>query len=93
MDKGHLKLIPLYKEFSDVIYGCPSWIDPSISLEAERYTLGLKVLSANHAPLSQEFLKKGCPHSLRGKIWAQVLGCELTEKDLSYQKDLIQAKI
>ena len=52
----------------------PSLEDPSMTLEAERYALGLKVLTANHAPLSQEFLKKGCPHSLRGKIWAQVLG-------------------
>ena len=31
-----------------------------------------KVIAANHAPLSQEFLKRGCPHSLRGRIWAQV---------------------
>lgn len=46
----------------------PSLEDPSITLEAERYALGLKVLAANHAPLSQEFLKKGCPHSLRGNI-------------------------
>ena len=73
--------------------GCPSLEDPSITLEAERYALGLKVLSANHAPLSQEFLKKGCPHSLRGKIWAQVLGCDATEKDMSYHKTLIQAVI
>ena len=40
----------------------PSLEDPSMTLEAERYALGLKVLTANHAPLSQEFLKKGCPH-------------------------------
>ena len=73
--------------------GCPSLEDPSITLEAERYALGLKVLSANHAPLSQEFLKKGCPHSLRGKIWAQVLGCDATDKDMSYHKTLIQAVI
>ena len=71
----------------------PSLEDPSITLEAERYTLGLKVLTANHAPLSQEYLKKGCPHSLRGKIWAQVLGCEMSEKDMAFQKDLIQAVI
>ena len=44
----------------------PSLEDPSMTLAAERYALGLKVLTANHAPLSQEFLKKGCPHSLRG---------------------------
>ena len=50
-------------------------------------------MSANHAPLSQEFLKKGCPHSLRGKIWAQVLGCDITEKDAEYHKGLIEAVI
>ena len=71
----------------------PSLEDPSITLEAERYTLGLKVLTANNAPLSQEFLKKGCPHSLRGKIWAQVLGCEITDKDNEYHKTLCQAVI
>ena len=40
-----------------------------------RYILGRKVLASNHAPLSQEFLKKGAPNSLRGRLWAQVLGC------------------
>lgn len=32
------------------------------------------VIESNHAPMAQEFLKKGCPRSLRGQIWAQVLG-------------------
>jgi hypothetical protein len=31
----------------------------------ERYHLGLKVLDMDHAPLSQEFLKRGCPHRKR----------------------------
>ena len=39
--------------------------------------MGGKVLASNHAPLSQEFLKKGAPNSLRGKLWAQVLGCAI----------------
>ena len=34
-------------------------------------------MASNHAPLSQEFLKKGAPNSLRGKLWAQVLGCAI----------------
>lgn len=53
----------------------PSVEDPTSTLEMERFNLGRKVLAANHAPLSQEFLKKGAPHSLRGKLWSQVLGC------------------
>ena len=35
------------------------------------------MLASNHAPLTQEFLKKGAPNSLRGKLWAQVLGCSI----------------
>ena len=37
----------------------PSVEDPTSTLEMERFNLGRKVLAANHAPLSQEFLKKG----------------------------------
>ena len=37
----------------------PSLEDPSSTLENERFALGRKVLAANHAPMSQEFLKKG----------------------------------
>jgi len=43
------------------------------AFERERYVLGQKVILANHAPLSQEFLKRGAPHSLRGRLWAQVI--------------------
>ena len=32
----------------------------------------MQVLDMDHAPLSQEYLKRGCPHSLRGCVWAQV---------------------
>ena len=35
------------------------------------------MLASNHAPLTQEFLKKGAPNSLRGRLWAQVLGCAI----------------
>ena len=52
--------------------GAPSGDDPGLSLEQERYQLGVKVLDMDHAPLSQEYLKRGCPHSLRGCVWAQV---------------------
>jgi hypothetical protein len=33
----------------------------------------------NNAPVAQEYLKKGCPRSLRGKMWAKVLGSEIKE--------------
>ena len=52
--------------------GAPSGDDPSLTLEQERYQLGVKVLDMDHAPLSQEYLKRGCPHSIRGSVWAQV---------------------
>ena len=64
----------------DLIFRMASLEDPTITLEMERYNLGQKVLVANHAPLSQEFLKRGSPHSLRGKLWGQVLGCDVGEK-------------
>lgn len=47
------------------------------TLEAERTSQGEKVLQENHAPLAQEFLKRGSPRCLRSKLWAQVLGSEL----------------
>ena len=53
----------------------PSLEESTMTLEMERFNLGRKVLAASNAPLSQEFLKKGSPHSLRGKLWSQVLGC------------------
>ena len=37
------------------------------------------VLTANHAPLSQEYAKKGCPVSLRAELWCQILGVDLDE--------------
>ena len=38
---------------SDVSPAAPSGDDPSLSLEQERYQLGVKVLDMDHAPLSQ----------------------------------------
>ncbi|XP_040575827.1 TBC1 domain family member 19 [Lepeophtheirus salmonis] len=62
--------------------------EPNTTMESERYSLGTKVLKCNHAPLSQEFLKSGSPHSLRGKIWSQVLGSEVGEKGIEYYESL-----
>lgn len=44
------------------------------NLEAERTHIGEKVLNSNHAPIAQEFLKRGSPRALRGRIWSLVLG-------------------
>ena len=38
------------------------------------------VIAGNHAPVAQEFLKRGCPKCLRGKMWAQVLGSQIKEE-------------
>lgn len=70
-----------YQEFSrgEVI------LNPSLSshntisinaLETERIALGEKILERNYAPVAQEFLKKGCPRSLRAKMWTLILGAE-----------------
>ena len=49
------------------------------NLEAERAHLGEKVLASNHAPIAQEFLKRGAPRALRGKLWALILGSGVRE--------------
>ena len=49
------------------------------NLEAERTHLGEKVLKTNHAPIAQEFLKRGCPRALRGRLWSLVLGSAVKE--------------
>ena len=51
------------------------------------------MISTNHAPLSQEFLKRGSPHSLRGRLWSQVLGSEIGEKDREYFDELREAVV
>lgn len=47
-----------------------------------------KVLSSKHAPTAQEFLKKGCPKSIRGRIWSQVLGSEPKAQHTEYFSEL-----
>ena len=73
--------------------GAPSQDEPSLTLEQERQQLGLKVLEMDHAPLSQEFLKRGCPPSLRGSIWSQVLGSQALDKDVLYHNELKEAVV
>ncbi|CAB3382765.1 Hypothetical predicted protein [Cloeon dipterum] len=58
------------------------------NLEAERIALGEKVIAGNHAPVAQEFLKRGCPKCLRGKIWAQVLGSQVKEEHVQHFEEL-----
>lgn len=50
-----------------------------VSLESERLALGEKVLHMNHAPIAQEYLKKGCPRCYRAKLWSLILGTEIKE--------------
>merc|ERR1712130_41708 len=73
--------------------GAPSQDEPTLTLEQERQQLGSKVLEMDHAPLSQEFLKRGCPPSLRGSIWGQVLGSQVSEKDSLYFNELKESVI
>ncbi|XP_069956275.1 TBC1 domain family member 19 isoform X4 [Cherax quadricarinatus] len=54
---------------------------PSMTLAEERLIIGQKV-ERNHGPLSRELCKTGCPASLRGSLWHQVLGLEITDKDI-----------
>ncbi|KAL0276146.1 UNVERIFIED_CONTAM: hypothetical protein PYX00_003780 [Menopon gallinae] len=46
------------------------------------------ILASKHAPMAQEYLKKGCPRSLRGRIWAQVLGSECKQQHSEYFAEL-----
>ncbi|KAB0800144.1 hypothetical protein PPYR_08024 [Photinus pyralis] len=57
------------------------------AFEAERIELGEKVFETNHAPIAQEYLKKGCPPSLRTKMWKLVLGSDTNDTHrLQYEK-------
>ncbi|KAF5286409.1 hypothetical protein FQR65_LT12589 [Abscondita terminalis] len=58
------------------------------AFEADRIDLGEKVVESNQAPAAQEYLKKGCPPSLRAKIWKLVLGSEINENHYSYYERL-----
>ncbi|RDD43585.1 TBC1 domain family member 19 [Trichoplax sp. H2] len=62
----------------------------TVRLEEERLKLGKKVVEKNHAPLSREFSKRGCPRSLRGQLWKQMLGVSLEEVDLYYYEQLVK---
>lgn len=50
----------------------------------------IAVLASNHAPVAQEFLKRGCPRSLRGRIWAQVMGSCIHPEHVEYFNGLKQ---
>ncbi|KAH0956512.1 hypothetical protein HN011_001847 [Eciton burchellii] len=58
------------------------------NLEAERTHIGEKVLSSNHAPIAQEFLKRGSPRALRGRLWSLVLGSALKDNAVEYYEEL-----
>ncbi|XP_017892877.1 TBC1 domain family member 19 isoform X1 [Ceratina calcarata] len=58
------------------------------NLEEERIYIGEKVLKSNHAPIAQEFLKRGAPRALRGRLWALVLGSVVKENDQEYYEEL-----
>lgn len=80
--------------FSEMsINQCQTGIDdnseiPPEMFDTDRVKLGRKVITANHAPLSQEYAKKGCPVSLRADLWKQILGIELDEFDTLYYEQL-----
>ncbi|KAH0550622.1 TBC1 domain family member 19 [Cotesia glomerata] len=59
-----------------------------VNLEAERTDFGEKVLSSNHAPIAQEFLKRGAPRALRGRLWSLVLGSVIKDSDRKYYEEL-----
>ncbi|XP_067206864.1 TBC1 domain family member 19 isoform X2 [Linepithema humile] len=58
------------------------------NLEVERTYIGEKVLNSNHAPIAQEFLKKGSPRALRGRLWSLVLGSVIKDNDVEYYEEL-----
>ncbi|XP_076761756.1 TBC1 domain family member 19 [Xylocopa sonorina] len=58
------------------------------NLEEERIYIGEKVLKSNNAPIAQEFLKRGAPRALRGRLWSLVLGSVVKENDLEYYEEL-----
>lgn len=87
--KSLAELRTFYKELSrgESVIGTNSYNNPNPyfnALENERIALGEKVLNSKHAPVAQEFLKKGSPRCLRGKIWCQVLGSEATVDNSKY---------
>lgn len=49
------------------------------AFEMERIQLGEKVLANKYAPVAQEYLKRGCPRSLRARLWTLVLGVDVKQ--------------
>ena len=43
------------------------------------FPLPFSVLAASHALVAREFSKKGCPTSMRGELWCQMMGVEVDE--------------
>lgn len=64
-----------------------SSIQNSPLYESERIALGEKILAKNYAPLAQEYLKRGCPKSIRSKMWSLLLGSEVKQM-VTYPKYL-----
>ncbi|XP_065203977.1 TBC1 domain family member 19 [Planococcus citri] len=60
------------------------------TLENERIAMGNTVLEYNYSTAVQEYLKRLAPHSLRGKLWAKVLGSEILPWHKEYFKNLKQ---
>ncbi|XP_034952659.1 TBC1 domain family member 19 [Chelonus insularis] len=59
-----------------------------LNLELERTKFGEKILNSNQAPVAQEFLKRGAPRALRGRIWSLVLGSVVKDSDKRYYEEL-----
>lgn len=55
----------------------PSTVPGFSTLEAERISLGERVVALGYAPVVQEYLKKGSPQCLRAKLWSNVLGSDI----------------
>ncbi|XP_071087662.1 TBC1 domain family member 19-like isoform X1 [Haliotis cracherodii] len=81
-------------QYSDMsINQCQTGVDdytdiPAELFELDRVKLGKNVIKANHGPLAQEYAKKGCPVSLRGDLWCQMLVVEVDDVDVLYYDQL-----
>ncbi|CAL8116056.1 unnamed protein product [Orchesella dallaii] len=60
---------------------------------AQRFRLAETIIHRGLAPVAQEFLKKGCPPSLRSKIWQLILGSFVTHEHSEYYNELKQGVI
>ncbi|XP_065158492.1 TBC1 domain family member 19 [Atheta coriaria] len=86
------QLRALYAPFArgEQILGNHSFNTP---LETKRMQLGEKIIRQAYAPVAQEFLKKGCPKSLRADIWSIVLNTEITAVHRDHYQSLIMHTI